>query len=410
MAGFGNYYLTEAITIDNLNKSIALIKTSLEKRLNTTLYNEYGVNHFSNSLGEGFGIRYFIGDTNQAIRFNYKNNMIESVDIWDKTNNPSPVVRLETQGISIAQIIPQIVQLLQNPNASDFVEVTEATTTDRPKVIKSRMNVKKISNEKQIVDADADEEILDDTEYADPEVIFDDLDKLVTLVITGKRNSLIVSGLAGVGKSYNVEQTVLNNKLVESRDYVIIKGKSTTYALYQSLFENKDKLIIYDDCDSILKNKDSLNILKAALDTGNRTISWKSKSTFNPTDMETSDVKIMIKDGKLPDKFIFRGKIIFITNIYYKNLDEAVVSRSFVIDITLKATDILMRIESILREIMKDVPQATMPIKKEVLNYFKVIIKSGQWNKPMNIRSFIAGVQVRLSGAQDWQRLILRYC
>ncbi|HON83685.1 MAG TPA: hypothetical protein PLI22_06060 [Caldisericia bacterium] len=408
---FSKFYATEAFTDKDMERASELIKSNLEKRLGVELYQQYGVNKFKNSEGIGQGIRYFIGDTDQAIRFNFNNNEISSVDIWDKNSDSvSPRVRLETEGESVIKLLPQIIQLIQNPSLKETIEVIDSQLDEQPEVIKKNMNVKSISNEVQIIDDKEDQKKLDQIEYADPDVVFDDMKKLLNLVITRKRNSIIISGLAGVGKSFTVEETLKESGLVKGRDFEIIKGKSTSYALYQSLFENRDKLIVYDDCDSILKNKDAINMLKAALDTNKeRVISWKSKSTFNPDPLETIEIKKLIQKGKLPDHFDFRGRIIFITNIYYKNIDDALLSRSFVIDVTLKAKDVLLRIETILDNIMRDVPEATYDIKKQVLDYFKYLVKNNQLKKPMSIRTFIAGVIIRLSGDENWKRLVSRY-
>lgn len=408
---FSKFYATEAFTDKDMERASELIKSNLEKRLGVELYQQYGVNKFKNSEGIGQGIRYFIGDTDQAIRFNFNNNEISSVDIWDKNSDSvSPRVRLETEGESVIKILPQIIQLIQNPSLKETIEVIDSQLDEQPEVIKKNMNVKSISNEVQIIDDKEDQKKLDQIEYADPDVVFDDMRKLLKLVITRKRNSIIISGLAGVGKSFTVEETLKESGLVKGRDFEIIKGKSTSYALYQSLFENRDKLIVYDDCDSILKNKDAINMLKAALDTNKeRVISWKSKSTFNPDPLETIEIKKLIQKGKLPDHFDFRGRIIFITNIYYKNIDDALLSRSFVIDVTLQAKDVLLRIETILDNIMRDVPEATYDIKKQVLDYYKYLVKNNQLKKPMSIRTFIAGVVIRLSGDENWKRLVRRY-
>lgn len=408
---FSKFYATEAFTDKDMERASELIKSNLEKRLGVELYQQYGVNKFKNSEGIGQGIRYFIGDTDQAIRFNFNNNEISSVDIWDKNSDSvSPRVRLETEGESVIKLLSQIIQLIQNPSLKETIEVIDSQLDEQPEVIKKNMNVKSISNEVQIIDDKEDQKKLDQIEYADPDVVFDDMKKLLKLVITRKRNSIIISGLAGVGKSFTVEETLKESGLVKGRDFEIIKGKSTSYALYQSLFENRDKLIVYDDCDSILKNKDAINMLKAALDTNKeRVISWKSKSTFNPDPLETIEIKKLIQKGKLPDHFDFRGRIIFITNIYYKNIDDALLSRSFVIDVTLQAKDVLLRIETILDNIMRDVPEATYDIKKQVLDYFKYLVKNNQLKKPMSIRTFIAGVIIRLSGDENWKRLVRRY-
>lgn len=84
---FSKFYATEAFTDKDMERASELIKSNLEKRLGVELYQQYGVNKFKNSEGIGQGIRYFIGDTDQAIRFNFNNNEISSVDIWDKNSD-----------------------------------------------------------------------------------------------------------------------------------------------------------------------------------------------------------------------------------------------------------------------------------------------------------------------------------
>ena len=49
-------------------------------------------------------------------------------------------------------------------------------------------------------------------------------------------------------------------------DWAHIKGKASPLSMYTALFKYKNKIIVFDDCDSVFKNKDSVNILKSALD------------------------------------------------------------------------------------------------------------------------------------------------
>ena len=52
----------------------------------------------------------------------------------------------------------------------------------------------------------------------------------------------------------------------ESHEFVHFKGRATAAGLFVTLYENCDKIIILDDCDSVFKDADAVNILKGALD------------------------------------------------------------------------------------------------------------------------------------------------
>ena len=89
---------------------------------------------------------------------------------------------------------------------------------------------------------------------------------------------------------------------------MVVKGYATPKALYGTLWEHRDKTIIFDDCDSVLKDAVSLNLLKGALDSyDKRTISWLQKG--------------FIEDN-LPNSFEFQGNIIFISNMSSDKLDQ----------------------------------------------------------------------------------------
>jgi hypothetical protein len=57
-----------------------------------------------------------------------------------------------------------------------------------------------------------------------------------------------------------------SNNHVES-GYYIAKGTCSAAGLYELLFIHRHKLLIFDDFDSVLKDEDCVNYLKAALDT-----------------------------------------------------------------------------------------------------------------------------------------------
>jgi hypothetical protein len=125
------------------------------------------------------------------------------------------------------------------------------------------------------------------------------LNQLTGLVVDGVSPSLIVTGEGGLGKTHSVMQ-VVNDKGLEKSEYVVFKGYSTARGLYNSLYDNNGKVIIFDDCDSILEDRVAVNILKSALDSyEKRTISWMAR---------------MSRGDDYPQQFDFTGQIIFISN------------------------------------------------------------------------------------------------
>lgn len=159
---------------------------------------------------------------------------------------------------------------------------------------------------------------------------FDFLSHLTRMVINKTSVSLIITGEGGLGKSYTVKREIFRKQLSKEQDYVIIKGFSTPRGLYRTLFENNDKLIVFDDCDEVLEDKIAKNLLKGALDSyDEREIHWITKTT----------------DESLPDSFRFEGRVIFISNMSQDRIEQAILSRSMCIDLTMSNDDKLKRME-----------------------------------------------------------------
>jgi hypothetical protein len=137
----------------------------------------------------------------------------------------------------------------------------------------------------------------------------------IDIVLSGEMSSLIISGTAGIGKSWTVKE-----KTEDLEDVTWIKGFSTARALYDTLYHNRNGLIIFDDCDNLLKDKVAVNIFKGALDSyDERIISWMAKSN----------------DKTIPSQFNFQGRVIFISNLQMTDFDLAMKSRALTIDLTM---------------------------------------------------------------------------
>jgi len=177
------------------------------------------------------------------------------------------------------------------------------------------------------------------------------LDEMTKACINGDVRAMIVVGPPGVGKSYGVEYQLEKAGLLTTlssrpKPYEVVKGAMSAIGLYCKLFnyKEKDNVLVFDDCDSVLQDELSLNIIKAALDSKKqRRICWNTDS-------------YKLRNEGVPEHFIFEGSAIFITNVKFDNVKskklqdhlEAVQSRCHYLDLTLDTMrDKLLRIKQI---------------------------------------------------------------
>ena len=167
----------------------------------------------------------------------------------------------------------------------------------------------------------------------------------------GDVRAMIVTGPPGVGKSFGVEKVLGKHDLISTLGerapkYQVVKGAMSAIGLYCKLFNyaDKDNVLVFDDCDSILQEDLSLNILKAALDSkASRRIHWNTDS-------------FKLRNEGVPDSFEFKGSCIFITNIKFENVKSkkmrdhlaAIESRCHYIDLTIDSErEKMLRIKQI---------------------------------------------------------------
>jgi hypothetical protein len=181
---------------------------------------------------------------------------------------------------------------------------------------------------------------------------FEILTEMTKAAISGEIRAMIVSGPPGVGKSFGVEQEIEKATLFdqlagrENLRAEVVKGSATPIGLYQTLYKYSDpnSVVVFDDCDSILLDDVSLNLLKGALDSGKkRRISWLSESSA------------LRREG-IPPSFNFNGSVIFITNLKFDGMKsqklkdhlDALQSRCHYLDLTLDTLrDKILRIRQI---------------------------------------------------------------
>ena len=206
-----------------------------------------------------------------------------------------------------------------------------------------------IKRSEQAVARETDEEILQRLGER-----FEILDQMTKAVRQGDIRAMIVSGPPGVGKSYGVEAQLqkadLFNTLAEKKPkFEIVKGAMSALGLYAKLYEfsGEGNVVVFDDCDSILMEDLSLNILKGALDSSTRRfIAWNT------------DSRLLRSEG-IPDRFEFKGAAIFITNIKFEHVKskrlrdhlDALESRCHYIDLQMDTNrEKILRIKQVVND------------------------------------------------------------
>ena len=229
-------------------------------------------------------------------------------------------------------------------------------------------------------------------EKRDPQQMFSNLERLTKMVGKGIQPSLVITGSAGTGKTFLVKDTLTKMGLTESNEFVHFKGRATAAGLFVTLYDNCDKIIVLDDCDSVFKDPDAVNMLKAALD---------SYDTRNISYITSKPLKDQF-GTHLPRSFEFTGKIIFISNLDQSTLDEAIRSRSFVSDISMTTEQMFMRIEGLMEKMENKIPtkakQQAMTIMKELHEKYDGI--------SVNLRSFIKAARICAMGFENAKDMV----
>jgi hypothetical protein len=242
---------------------------------------------------------------------------------------------------------------------------------------------------------DVTAEVEEDTQSQwDINTRFDFVTQLVDMVARNKAVSLIVTGPGGLGKTHTVRAALESAGLKDASgfdaetaegSFKMIKGYSTAKGLYRELFYNRDSVIVFDDTDSILKDPVALNLLKGALDSyDKRIISWNAD----------------MKDDDLPRSFVFNGRVIFISNLKRSQMDNALKTRAYVIDLAMNLQQKIDRM-AVLAASEEFMPQMPVKYKQDAL---KLIQDMGNRAKEVSLRSLQAVTRIRAAGG-NWRAL-----
>ena len=247
----------------------------------------------------------------------------------------------------------------------------------------------------------------DDEIMARLKLRFDVLEDMTRAVKRGDIKAMIVTGPPGVGKSYGVEKVLSRHDVfadvaqdAKLKKYEVVKGAMSAIGLYSKLYHFSDKkcVLVFDDCDSILLDDLSLNILKAALDSSKRRmIHWNT------------DSRLLRSEG-VPDSFEFKGGAIFITNIKFEHVRsaklrdhlEALESRCHYLDLTIDTDrEKVLRIQQVVDSCgMLDGHDLTDELKQQVVAF---VADNTARVRELSLRTVLKVADIAASMPTQWR-------
>ena len=223
---------------------------------------------------------------------------------------------------------------------------------------------------------------------------FEFVSQLVGMIAQNKAVSVVITGPGGLGKTHTVMESLQANGLEDAsgieaemphKTFKMIKGYSTAKGLYRELYMNKDSVLVFDDCDDVLKDATALNLLKGALDSNaKRVISWNAD----------------MKDDDLPRSFVFHGRVIFISNMKRKDISNALLTRAYCVDLKMTSDQKIERMEHMVAD-EKFMAHFSQKHKEDAMSLIKELQTEV---KELSLRTLQAVTRLRAAGG-NWKAL-----
>lgn len=231
------------------------------------------------------------------------------------------------------------------------------------------------------------------------------LDRVVDAAARNIVRGLVVSGPPGIGKSFGVEKQLDTANMMRvmagmDPNYEIISGGVSSIGLYQKLYfnRNKENVLVFDDSDGVLFDEESLSLLKAALNSGERRrICWNKES------------RILGIEG-IPDAFDFEGSILFLTNIDFEQSIakgsrisahlEAIMSRCHYLDLEIGSLrDKLLVIKLRIRDGMLNTYDFTPEQEQSIVDF---VFNNAEHMREISLRSVKKVADFVKADPDDW--------
>ena len=307
-----------------------------------------------------------------------------------------------TRGVLSAQ--EQKMVLKQLKSGKSAAKISRDLKISYGAILKLKRN-ETITLEEPAAVAANEETLADKVKFLDETL--QDIYDIARKVAAGAFNSLMISGRAGTGKTFSVEKALKDEGLMEDDDYIMVSGAVSTIMMFKKMFQYRNKVLVFDDCDAVFRDENGRNILKAALDTKKvRRISYLKKSglVFDPKDfeMDPEGEFNMIENGMVPAYFDFAGRVIFISNLPKDKADPdgAIRSRSILMDVNPDDATLMERIKTLLPYLdPKDMP---LKDKEEIYEFMKKA-------NDVSMRTFVKAAGLKQAGLKNWERMTKRY-
>jgi len=206
----------------------------------------------------------------------------------------------------------------------------------------------------------------------------------------GNLNSLFIYGGGGMGKS-----TIVLSTLKElEQNYFYVSSYSTIVELVNFLYKNKDKNIVFDDFENLLKNDVALNILKSAL--------WGiGKENKRIVSYLTTSQKLTA-----PAQFEFKGKCYFCLNEIPQDnpLLKALFSRSLKYNLDFNYKELMLLLAEISKLPYKEL---SLEQRQEVFNFIKE--NTDETCLELSIRTLIKAFDLFETSFNCWKNITLAF-
>ena len=320
-------------------------------------------------------------------RRSQKINKNEFQNLYNYFKKLCDKVEMDNQSVSVFDILDNKFGYLENKSLiTEYFSEKFGFEIKNDKELKDSIDSeieKIIADEEKKAEESFEKEINNIKRNTSPEIDKFYKDMVAELDIVLKSDKIfgfVCLGSSGTGKSYQIIQKITKKK--EDNNWCYATGHLTPLELYQYLYHNNGKTIIFDDVD-LWDNKLSAKILLSALwgASGERQISYASS---------TSKLKI-------PKIFVLHPdtKIILISNELPQKIQENIKTRCLVYPMNLNNEELI----KIMYEISK---LNELPFK--ITDNIKQI-NSENKNMLLNLRLLVKGVEFHKYN-KEWKHLL----
>jgi hypothetical protein len=216
---------------------------------------------------------------------------------------------------------------------------------------------------------------------------YKELSFYIEMFKNGNADLLIIEGKGGLAKSRLVED------IMQEKPYLKIVSHVSPMKLFILGYEYLDKPIIFDDCDTLLRDDNSVALLKMFCDTSIvKTINWATTSE-------------LLSHNGIPERYETKSKVIIICNSFNELTEKisALRDRGFHIIFAPTNQEILSKMREIIPVIHSELTLEEKTKIYEVIERYSNVCD-------VSLRTLVKGIALFKEAKErgmDWQALLL---